>query len=573
MRTTDASAPRAGEAHEASDPGGASDARGPVGTSGPSDGEDRAPGTTGRGGAEARPATGALAQLAAEYEAMGSIALTDDERWPGAGDGDRAHLTALLAEPGAPRWTHRTGDRLTAADLAALACRDEAARIGSLAPGATTGPPGGPTSTTSDGERASGGAPTPDGEPAWVRALVERAHAVVPRYRASERAGLTGPSSALRDLPLVSREDLVRDVASYVPIDVPLDRVLEGSSSGSVGAAIHVPLHPVPVAADLLALHALVERVGVPWRAEPDRLALALLVDQERAFTYASLMQAFPGSSAAAGGVGLASPPLMARVNLDPRAWASASDRDAWLARHDPQVVSTSTLPLLTLLALAERGLAVRPLAVVNGATHLTPAARDLVLDRWGAPVVDVYGLREVGLVAWAGPDEAREGVHRVLPRRVHVEVVDEAGRPVPDGVRGEVVVTVEENPYLPLLRYRTGDTAALRRGSDGVLLVALEGRHVVLYRDAAGRQRPSVEATQLLQACGLLAWHLHQDADGGLTLLALPSPGVGRAGAEEARDAVADWLGRDVELTLAPTVAAFPPGKPRRFSAADRAV
>ena len=50
------------------------------------------------------------------------------------------------------------------------------------------------------------------------------------------------------------------------------------------------------------------------------------------------------------------------------------------------------------------------------------------------------------------------------VDRRVHVEVLDEGGAPVPDGERGEIVVTVDENPYLPLLRYRTGDHAALVR-------------------------------------------------------------------------------------------------------------
>ena len=99
------------------------------------------------------------------------------------------------------------------------------------------------------------------------------------------------------------------------------------------------------------------------------------------------------------------------------------------------------------------------------------------------------------------------------MPRRVWVEVLDERGGPVPDGQRGEVVVTVDENPYLPLLRYRTGDTAALVRDHRGTVLVGLQGRAPVRFLAADGSWRSSIDATQLLQAYGLAGWELVQDA------------------------------------------------------------
>lgn len=254
--------------------------------------------------------------------------------------------------------------------------------------------------------------------------------------------------------------------------------------------------------------------------------------------------------------------PLMARVNLDASAWRAAGDRERWLAEHDPQVVSTSTLPLVHLLDLAEAGLALHPLAVVNGATHVTPAVRRRVHDVWGAPLLDLYGLRETGPVAVAGEDAPG---HVVVDRRVHVEVLDPAGRPVAPGERGEVVVTVDENPYLPLLRYRTGDHAALGSTADGrPVLLGLEGRAAVRYLDASGVARPSVDATQVLQAAGLVAWHVHQDAAGGVLLRAV-APDV--LAAQAAARAVRDWLGRDVALDVLDDVADLGPGKPARWS------
>jgi len=42
------------------------------------------------------------------------------------------------------------------------------------------------------------------------------------------------------------------------------------------------------------------------------------------------------------------------------------------------------------------------------------------------------------------------------------VEIVGDSGAPLPSGEFGEIAVTGGRNPYLPLLRYRTGDFAAL---------------------------------------------------------------------------------------------------------------
>lgn len=460
--------------------------------------------------------------LLAEYAAMGAAVLTDAERWPSLGPADLARVEAARTHPAAPPWVHATGDRLDAADLAALAAR----------------------------------APTPpapaDEVPAWVPALVERVHRTVPRYRAAARSRTSGPRTPLVDLPTVSRADLVADAAAHVPVDVPLDRVLEGSSSGSTGAALVVPLHPRAVGADLLLLHALVTAAGATWDPDPERLGLLNLVDQRTAFTYVSAMSAFPRPPGAPV-------PLMARANLHADAWRRPGDRERWLAAHDPQVVSTSTHPLLHLLRLAADGLDLHPVAVVNGATHVTPAVRADVHAAWGVPLVDLYGLRETGPVA---ADLDGEG-HVVVDRRVHVEILDAAGRPVPDGTRGEIVVTVDENPYLPLLRYRTGDHASLRRDARGTVLLGLEGRTPVQLLDAAGRWRPSIDATQILQAAGLRAWSLHQHADARLTLRAVgPAASATRAARE-----VEAWLGHPVALTVEPDPAALGPGKPRRFT------
>jgi phenylacetate-CoA ligase len=59
----------------------------------------------------------------------------------------------------------------------------------------------------------------------------------------------------------------------------------------------------------------------------------------------------------------------------------------------------------------------------------------------------------------------AADGLH-VNEDHFLVEAIDAGGQPVPDGTPGELVFTTVTKEALPLLRYRTGDIAALRQGT-----------------------------------------------------------------------------------------------------------
>ena len=77
----------------------------------------------------------------------------------------------------------------------------------------------------------------------------------------------------------------------------------------------------------------------------------------------------------------------------------------------------------------------------------------------------------------------AADGLH-VNEDHFLVEAVDPAsGEPVPDGTPGELVFTTVTKEALPLLRYRTGDIAALRRGTCAC------GRTLVKMSKVTGRR------------------------------------------------------------------------------------
>jgi phenylacetate-CoA ligase len=79
----------------------------------------------------------------------------------------------------------------------------------------------------------------------------------------------------------------------------------------------------------------------------------------------------------------------------------------------------------------------------------------------WGARMYSTYGVTE--LAGSLCECDAGQGGH-LHPELLHVEILDAEDRPVPDGEIGEVVATTIGVEALPLLRFRTGDLAFLRR-------------------------------------------------------------------------------------------------------------
>jgi phenylacetate-CoA ligase len=274
-----------------------------------------------------------------EYEPNSSVALTDDERWPGITPQHRRALDAVLQHPLAPQWVHRTGHRLDAEGVA----------------------------------RAMAPLPTDD----WLAQHLATA-AALPAYR-----NHAGPLDRLEHFPLLARSDLAARIADFVPYDADLSRLVAGTSSGVTGNALVIPDDVDDVARTFWMLHRLLQSAGVQWQADPDRLALAYVVKQRQVFTYASSVPGFDGG-------------VMARINLGERQWA---DRDGFLRALDPQVYSGSPASLAELLAPELRP-HLHPLALVSGATHLSAALRRELEQAFACPVIDLYGLHETRPIA-----------------------------------------------------------------------------------------------------------------------------------------------------------------------------
>ena len=103
--------------------------------------------------------------------------------------------------------------------------------------------------------------------------------------------------------------------------------------------------------------------------------------------------------------------------------------------------------------------------AGIHGAEPWTEGLRAELEAALGLRALDIYGLSEIlGPGVSAECLEAADGAH-VNEDHFLVEALDpETGEPVADGELGELVFTTLTKEALPLLRYRTGDLASLRR-------------------------------------------------------------------------------------------------------------
>lgn len=105
---------------------------------------------------------------------------------------------------------------------------------------------------------------------------------------------------------------------------------------------------------------------------------------------------------------------------------------------------------------------------LISSGEPLTSIAgrREKVEAALGCVALDCYASSEAGLMALETP--AKDGL-RVLDDWVYLEVIDpETGAVLPDGERGELVVTHLSKQAMPLLRFRTGDLTRLERRASG---------------------------------------------------------------------------------------------------------
>lgn len=96
------------------------------------------------------------------------------------------------------------------------------------------------------------------------------------------------------------------------------------------------------------------------------------------------------------------------------------------------------------------------------GSEMCTPEMRTQIEKNIGIIVTDNYGLTELGGCGVSGECEERQGLH-INEDHYYAEVIDpDTGETLPEGERGELVITPLSKEAFPIFRYRTKDISRL---------------------------------------------------------------------------------------------------------------
>lgn len=151
---------------------------------------------------------------------------------------------------------------------------------------------------------------------------------------------------------------------------------------------------------------------------------------------------------------------------------------------------------------------------IVSTSETLYDFQRETIENVFGCPVINEYGARDAGIIAYECPC----GKMHISAENMIVEILDiETRKPVEPGKSGLVVITDLNNFSMPRLRYLLGDVAALSaesckcgrnlpliekiQGREDDIFVSLNGNYVhAVYFCNLARSYPSIRQFQIIQ-------------------------------------------------------------------------
>ena len=410
---------------------------------------------------------------------MAEEQLTDDERFPLMDEVGRAMLKRLRENPAAPKYNYHCGEKLSAVGLEKV--RTVATTIKDA-----------PTRWRSGGY------------PEWLAEYTEFCHREIPFYR--ERLGenaFDGNMSEFHRIPLLLRDDIRKQPWQFVPDCEDVDELVVYSTSGTTGNFLKVIANPDAPASYLPLMEFAVGQSGVRIEGGA-RIAILHMAAQKSTYTHCSIMSYF-------GGAGFA------KVNLHVDEWAHPDDRQTFIDDCNAEIYTGDPLAFVELMKLP---LSTRPKAILLSATRLLPAVRAQLQQHFECPVIDMISTNETGPIGFSNQDPgdgSGASQHFLFPHNLFVEIVDPAGNVLPVGQRGEIVVTGGVNAMMPLLRYRTGDFAALGFDDDRPYLINFAGRTPVIFVRSDGKTVRSIDVVVKLFKTPLPLFRLHQTSGGEL--------------------------------------------------------
>ncbi|HQJ06573.1 MAG TPA: phenylacetate--CoA ligase family protein, partial [Spirochaetota bacterium] len=205
-------------------------------------------------------------------------------------------------------------------------------------------------------------------------------------------------------------------------------------------------------------------------------------------------------------------------INLNPKDWRAPDSAKNFIKDLSPIFLSGDPISFMEMM---KQGIDYKPKAFLSSALQLSGELRRELETKYNCPVIDLYSLNETGPIAFSLPDDPE--YFQILPTDIYVEIVDDAGRRLPEGEYGEITVTGGRNPYFPALRYKTGDTGAIfyNHKFDGKtpLLKLLDSRKPVIFLTNSGNRINSIDISRILRKYPIYRHQVIQNKDKNLIM------------------------------------------------------
>lgn len=287
-----------------------------------------------------------------------------------------------------------------------------------------------------------------------LKELVGRVYNQVPFYREKiQQAGLLPEDvNSLEDLaklPFINKQDM-RDNYPYGLFAVPLSEIVRlHASSGTTGRPTVVGYTK--------------RDIGM-WSEVMARSLTAAGVSRQ------SFVQIAYGYGLFTGGLGVHYGAELVGASVIPV--SSGNTHRQLLLMKDFGTTALACTPSYALHiaeAMRESGINRAELALkvgIFGAEPWSERMRKEIEEELGIKAIDIYGLSEIIGPGVACECEAQDGLH-INEDHFYPEIINpETGVVLPDGEKGELVITTLTKEGMPMVRYRTRDLTMLQRGT-----------------------------------------------------------------------------------------------------------
>lgn len=312
--------------------------------------------------------------------------------------------------------------------------------------------------------------------PDRLKALLLHAVENVPFYRklvVSRDAIENDPVRALKEFPIIEKETLMKDQKAFCIDPLPED-AYENSTGGSTGTPLQVIQDKWYSQNSLAGKYLFYTWAG--WMPGAKILKI-----------WGSPRDVLQQKESVKGKVSS----MLHKIKVLDAFRISMDDAKKYLREYEaykPDILECYVDAAYTLaLHIKQTGMTVKhkPRGVIVSAGTLYPEFEKTIKDVFQAPVINRYGSREAGDIACTCP----EGAIHVNPFTHYVEIVDNNGNSIEEGT-GHVVLTLLINYTMPLIRYKIGDMATVKKnnppcpcGRDWQTLEQINGRTGCLFR------------------------------------------------------------------------------------------